>query len=96
MAAAGTIPLARIPAGMQEIFADVKKTGAKLIEGSECVIMPKVEYDRMTEELEDMSLAILAEKRLAAKDVEFSQAEVMAELGMTEEDLKGWEDEEIE
>jgi len=50
----------------------------------------------LLEEIEDLELMMEVEKRLEKNELTTSFQEVLAKNGMTEEDLEGWEDVEIE
>ncbi len=80
-----------------KIFEEVKKDGAKVVmknNAAECVLLSPEEYTQLTDELEDMRLLVTSLKRLSRYD----PAEVVswdgmnARLGLTEDDLEGWED----
>ncbi len=83
-----------------KIFAEVRHSGAKVVIKNnvpECVLMSPDEYISMLDELEDMRLLLVAEKRLpydANKLV--SNESVMNELSISQEDLDNMEDVEIE
>ena len=82
-----------------KIFADVRKTGAKVVmknNRAECVLCSPEEYVRMADELEDAKLYAVALERLSRYDPAktISQEEMDAILGITEEDLSDWDDEE--
>ena len=66
-------------------FVEVKGTG--------CVIVP----EKWLDEYLDMKVELEAARRLADPDpTVYTEAEVMAAAGLTEKDLEGWEDIEIE
>ena len=100
-----TVPISRFNRGLAgKIFEDVRKNGTKVViknNRPECVIMSPETYLRIQEkleELEDMRLAAIAEKRLAHMDPSklISHDEMMRQLGLTDEDLEGFEDVELE
>lgn len=98
-----TVPLSYFNKGKAgQVFEDVKKHGAKVVMKNnepEAVILSPKEYSKLVEDVEDYELEILAEERLKAhpdpKDW-ISQEEVYRQLGITEKDLEGWEDIELE
>lgn len=89
---------------VEEIAVEVKKTGAKIVmkeDEPQCVIISPEEYvmlKQIEEDREDAELLALAEERLANYDPNktISWDEMMQELGLTEEDLEGWEEVEFE
>lgn len=97
-----TVPISSFNRGLAgKIFDDVKKTGAKVVmknNMAECVLLSPAEYMQLMEDLADARLAAVAAERMAAFDPEtlVSEADVLKSLGMTESDLEGYEDAEIE
>ena len=84
-----------------KIFEEVRRSGAKVVmknNVAECVLLSPEEYVRLVDEANDARLEAIAAKRLAHYDPDtlLSQDEVMRELGLTEQDLAGWEDVELE
>ena len=80
-----------------DVFADVKKTGAKDLLGTGCVIMSKDAYEKIMDELADYEIECEAARRIAAGDDEvFTEEEVLKELGITKEDMAAVGDVEIE
>ena len=84
-----------------KIFEDVKKTGAKVVmknNVAECVLLSPEEYVRIMDELEDAKLYALAMERMSRDNPPrtISQEEMDAHFGVTEDDLSGWEDMELE
>jgi len=80
-----------------KIFDEVRKDGAKVVmknNAAECVLLSPDEYTRMVDELEDARLAVVALKRLSHDEQSetVSWDEMNARLGLTEDDLEGWED----
>ena len=65
---------------------------------AECVLLSPEEYVRLMDELNDARLEAVAAERLARYDPQklVSWDEMMKKFGVTEEDLAGWEDVEIE
>ncbi len=79
-----------------EVFADVLKNGAKEITGTGCMIVPKA-YMKIIDEITDWKVEMEAARRLKNPDAKYyAEEEALAMLGLTKEDLKGWEDVEIE
>ena len=75
-----------------KVFEDVKKCGAKVVmknNTAECVLISPDEYVKLIEEVNDARLLALATDRLAhfEKAGIVSEADVLSELGITEEDL---------
>ena len=84
-----------------KIFEEVRRSGAKVVmknNVAECVLLSPEDYVRLVDEANDARLEAIAAKRLAHYDPDtlLSQDEVMRELGLTEQDLAGWEDVELE
>ena len=65
---------------------------------AECVLLSLDEYARIMDELNDARLLSLATQRMAAYDPEklISQDEMDRKLGITEDDLRGVGDVELE
>lgn len=87
--------------GAERVFAEVKKYGAKVViknDTAECVLLSPSEYQALIDELEDMKLALIAEERLKNFDPKkVRKAEdVYKRLGITEKDLEGFDEVEIE
>ena len=101
-AIADTVPITQFNRGMAgKIFADVKKSGAKVVmknNTAECVLMAPNEYVRLMEELNDARLMAVASERLAKYDASklISEDEMNRRLGITEDDLTGYEMVDIE
>ena len=100
-----TVPISLFNRGCAgKIFEDVRKNGTKVViknNRPEGVIMAPDTYLRIQEkleELDDMHLAAIAEERLAHMDSTklISHDEMMRQLGLTDEDLEGFEDVELE
>ncbi len=64
----------------------------------ECVLLSPEEYVSLMDEVNDARLLMLANERLANTDMSqiLSEEEVYRNLGITEEDLEGFEEVEIE
>ena len=93
-----TVPISSFNRGLAgRIFEEVKKDGAKVVmknNTAECVLLSPDEYTRMADELEDARLLVVALERLSRRDPSetVSWDEMNAHLGLTEKDLAGWED----
>ena len=94
------VPVSRFNKGESaKIFDEVAKTGFKIAVKNNkpaCVLLSPDRYEALMEELEDMQLLMEAERRIAEGGPTVSFQEVLAKNGMTEADLEGWEDVEIE
>ena len=85
----------------EEVSNEVRKSGMKVVmkdDVVECVLLSPEEYVRLVDELEDAKLYALAMERMSHYDISqtVSQEDVDAQLGITEEDLAGWENIELE
>lgn len=81
----------------QETLKDVLLHGAKEIKGTGCLLVPKALYEKVMDDLTDWQIEREAAERLRNDDGErISQEEVMRRLGITEDDLEGWEDIELD
>ena len=94
------VPVSRFNKGeAAKIFDEVSRTGIKIAVKNNkpaCVLLSPEKYESMLEEIEDLALMIEVEKRLneGGKTIPFH--DVLVKNGMTEADLEGWEDVEIE
>ena len=97
-----TIPISQFHKGMAaQIFSDVCKSGAKVViknNEPECVLMSPAEYMNFMDELADARLEIVALQRIADGALEHTikHEDVMAKLGITNEDLDNIGEVEIE
>lgn len=97
-----TVPISLFNRGQAgKIFEEVRQSGAKVVmknNTAECVLLSPEEYVRLMDELNDAKLEAVAAERLARYDPQklVSWDEMMKKFGVTEEDLAGWEDVEIE
>ena len=83
------------------IFEDLKHTGRKIVYKNnkpECVLLSIDEYERLIDEIEDMKLAMIAAERLKNfnPDKLISDEEMMAGLGITQEEIDNMEEAEFE
>lgn len=88
-----TVPISLFNKGLAgKVFDDVRHTGTKVVIKNNtpaCVLMSPTEYLMLMNKLEDMELALVAEKRLkkhTSNDV-ISQADVDKEFGFDENAL---------
>ena len=84
-----------------EIFAEVRRSGPRIVmNGNEAegVIVPMDEYGLMTLDHDDIRLIAIADERMSHFDMSktITQEEMDRRLGITEADLEGWEDIELE
>ena len=97
-----TVPITQFNRGFaSKIFNDVKVNGAKVVmknNTAECVLMSPEQYMALMDELNDARLLAIAIERMENfnPDTLISQEESNRRLGITEEDLKGFEEVEIE
>lgn len=79
------------------VFEDVRRTGTKDLLNTGCVIMSKKLYERIMDELADYMIECEAAERIKEGNARlYTEKEVMAELGISEEDLAAAGDVEIE
>lgn len=97
-----TIPIGLFNRGMAgKVFDEVKKSGSKVVmknNSPECVLMSPDEYVRLMDEVNDARLLALAVNRLENSDSEklLSDKDVYRDLGITDDDLKGYDEVELE
>lgn len=97
-----TVPITQFNRGLAgKIFEDVKQCGAKVVmknNTAECVLLSPDEYIRLMDELNDARLAALAAERMSHFNPEntVSEAEMNRRLGITEDDLTGFDEVDIE
>jgi PHD/YefM family antitoxin component YafN of YafNO toxin-antitoxin module len=97
-----TVPFSAFNDGKaEEIFAEVRRSGPCIVmNGSkaEGVIVPMDEYELMTMDRDDVRLIAVADERMSHFDLSrtITQEEMDQMLGITEADLEGWEDIELE
>jgi len=94
------VPVSRFNKGeAAKIFDEVAKTGIKIAVKNNkpaCVLLSPARYESLLEEIEDLELMMEVERRLEDGSPTYSFKEILEENGMTEADLEGWEDVEIE
>lgn len=86
------VPITRFNRGeASKIFEEVKLSGTKMVlknNTPECFLVSPEKYVQMMDMLEDYQLLLEAQERMAAGSGKtYSEREVMAELGISEEDL---------
>lgn len=97
-----TVPISLFNRGYAgKIFEDVKSSGAKVVmknNVAECVLLSPDAYARLMDELNDARLLALANERMAAYDPDalISEEEMDRRLGITEEELNGMDEAELE
>ena len=84
-----------------KIFEEVKRTGAKVVmknNTAECVLLSPDEYVRLMDEVNDARLITLAANRLSnfESDSVINEEEMNQKLGVKPEDLKNFEEVELE
>lgn len=97
-----TIPISLFNRGLAgKIFEEVKKCGAKVVmknNTAECVLLSPEEYVRLMDEVNDARLLAIAAERFANYDPAnvITEEEMDKRLGITETDLEGYEEVELE
>ena len=97
-----TVPISLFNKGQAgRIFADVKKSGAKVVmknNVAECVLLSPTEYRQLMDEINDARLLAMAAERMKDYDPSktVSEQDMLKRLGMSEQNLMGYEKVEIE
>jgi PHD/YefM family antitoxin component YafN of YafNO toxin-antitoxin module len=97
-----TIPISLFNRGFAgKIFEEVKQYGTKVVmknNTAECVLLSPDEYVRLMNEVNDARLLTIATERMAHYDpaAVISEEEMNRRFGITEEDLSGYEEVELE
>ena len=97
-----TVPITQFNRGLAgKIFDEVKQCGAKVVmknNTAECVLISPDEYVRLMDELNDARLLAVASERMAHFDPStlISEEEMNRRLGVTVDDLAGFDEVEIE
>lgn len=87
------VPITRFNKGeASKIFDEVESSGMKIVVKNNkpaCVLLSPAQYENLMEMLSDAILLAEAEKRMAANDdsENISHEDLLAELGITEEEL---------
>lgn len=96
------VPISDLSRGKATAVLEKISTGAPVIIARNnepvAVMLSPDEYDRLIEDSENLHLLGIAQERLAHRDESkvFTQEEVLAEFGITEEELSSLDDIEIE
>ena len=80
----------------EDVFADIRRTGAKALQDTGCVLVSNDMYDLMMEALADYTIEREAARRIANGCETVSEKDAMKMLGITEDDLKAAGDVDIE
>lgn len=97
-----TIPISLFNRGLAgKIFDEVKQCGAKVVmknNTAECVLISPDEYVRLMDEINDARLLAIATQRFSHYDPAktIPEEEIYKEFGITEDDLAGYEEVDIE
>lgn len=97
-----TIPISMFNRGLAgKIFEDVKKAGAKVVMKNnvpECVLLSPEEYSALVDAANDAKLYALAIERISNMDQSrlISEEQHKKKYGITDEQLKGYEEVEFE
>ena len=97
-----TVPISQFNRGLAgKIFDEVKQCGAKVVmknNTAECVLLSPDEYVRLINEVNDARLLAIASERMSHFDssATISEGEMNRRLGITEKDLVGFDEVEIE
>lgn len=97
-----TVPISQFNRGLAgKIFDEVKQCGAKVVmknNAAECVLISPDEYVSLMDELNDARLLAIASERMAHFDPStlITEEEMNHRLGVTEDDLAGYDEVEIE
>jgi PHD/YefM family antitoxin component YafN of YafNO toxin-antitoxin module len=94
------VPVSRFNKGeASKIFDEVAISGMRIAVKNNrpaCVLLSPERYESLLEEIEDLELMMEVEKRLEENAPTIPFHEVLEKNGITEADLEGWEDVEIE
>ncbi len=97
-----TVPITQFNRGLAgKIFDEVKQCGAKVVmknNTAECILISPDEYVRLMDELNDARLLAVASERMAhfAPSTLIPEEEMNRRLGVTDDDLAGFDEVEIE
>lgn len=97
-----TVPISQFNRGLAgKIFDEVKQCGAKVVmknNTAECVLLSPDEYVRLIDEVNDARLLAIASERMSHFDpsATISETEMNRRLGITEKDLIGFDEVDIE
>ena len=94
------LPIAAFGAMGRAIFADVRKNGRKIVVDGDrpvFVLQTAEEYEKIMDLIEDMRIGQIAAERLSKpRGTGTPFEDVLGEFGMSEKDLEGWENVEID
>jgi len=94
------VPVSRFNKGeAAKIFDEVIQTGIKIAVKNNkptCILLSPDRYESILEYIENLELMIEVENRLDKGGRTFTQQEIMDHHGLSEADLDGWEDVELE
>lgn len=97
-----TVPITQFNRGLAgKIFDEVKQCGTKVVmknNTAECILISPDEYVRLMYELNDARLLAVASERMAhfAPSALIPEEEMNRRLGVTDDDLAGFDEVEIE
>ena len=97
-----TIPITQFNRGLAgKIFDEVKRCGAKVVMKNniaECVLLSPEEYVHLMDEVNDARLLAMASERMSHFDLStiISGEEMNRRFGVTDSDLEGFDEVEIE
>ena len=97
-----TVPISAFNRGLAgKVFEEVRRSGSKVVmknNAAECVLLSPEEYLQLMDEVNDLRLLALAAQRLSACDAsEFlSEEEMDRRLGLSDADLQGFDEVELE
>ena len=97
-----TVPISQFIRGLAgKIFEDVKQSGSKVVmknNVAECVLISPEEYVRLMDEVNDARLLAVASERMAHFNPAtlISEEEMNRRLGITEDNLTGFDEVDIE
>ena len=97
-----TVPISLFNKGLAgKIFEEVKQAGAKVViknNVAECVLLSPQEYVDLMNEVNEAKLLSLAIERMEHFNADnlISEQDVMSEFGISDRDLDGYEEVEIE
>lgn len=97
-----TVPITQFNRGLAgKIFDEVKRCGAKVVMKNniaECVLLSPEEYIQLMDEVNDARLLAMASERMSHFDpsTTISGEEMNRRIGVTDSDLEGFDEVEIE
>ena len=97
-----TVPISAFNRGLAgKVFEEVRRSGSKVVmknNAAECVLLSPEEYLQLMDEVNDLRLLALATQRLSACDASeyLPEEEMDRRLGLSDADLQGFEEVELE